>query len=369
MRVVGAHRRGAGLAPCLLRFICSSPIVRSPGTCSRASITFTPGRVPTRIPARPRRRRTSWMSVHRLKLDRRAVGRAACRWLGRLRSSLRSEAALAAVVEVEHRHAGGEGAEERLVAVAVAADDLHLPAARLHVLGEVERGADRAAHVPGGPQEDRQAPLAVLARLGADRAQQHAAHGAHEEALDPAEDGRPRYNLHRSIVTARGLEEDAERRADPRDGLPAAARGRRSGQAAARRRPPDRGARVRDLHAALGLDAAARAARQPLADPLAARAAPALRLRALRPEVVGALDEGAGPRHPRRRLPAVGPPAAPRAHRQPQVDHRRQDAQQRLHRRPPARGVAGRALHLPAPPPGRDRALAAEVQRRGRATS
>src|SRR4051794_5003816 len=133
-----------------------------------------------------------------------------------------------------------------------------------------------------------------------------------------------------SIVTARGPEEDAERRADPRDRLSAAARGRRSGQAAARRRPADRGARVRDLHAPLGLDAAARAARQPLADPLAARAAPALRLRALRPEVVGALDEGAGARHPRRRLPAVGPPAAPRAHSQPQVDHRRQDAQQRL---------------------------------------
>ena len=68
----------------------------------------------------------------------------------------------------------------------------------------------------------------------------------------------------------------------------------------------------------------------------------------------------------RRRVPAVGPAAAPRAGRQRQVDHRRQDAQQRLHRRPPARGVAGRALHLPAPPPGRDRALAPGSTRRGR---
>ncbi len=66
----------------------------------------------------------------------------------------------------------------------------------------------------------------------------------------------------------------------------------------------------------------------------------------------------------RRRVPAVGPHPAPRAGRQRQVDHRRQDAQHRLHRRPPARGVAGRALHLPAPPSRRHRALPGRVQER-----
>ena len=180
-------------------------------------------------------------------------------------------------------------------------------------------------------------------------------------------------------VTARALEGDDQRRPDPRDGLPAAARRdpRRQPEedAAAHacrpgacRRPARRGAGVRDLHAALGLDAAARAARQPLPDPLAARAAPALRLRQLRPEVVGALDGRARPRHQGRRVPAVGPPAAARARRQREVDHRGQDAQQRLHRRPPARVLAGRALHLPAAPPRGDRALAAGVQGPSRPT-
>ena len=171
-----------------------------------------------------------------------------------------------------------------------------------------------------------------------------------------------------AIVTARDMEGDDQRRADaarPATSCSARKRRRRPSRrgarasAAARRRPPRRGARVRDLHAALGLDAAARAARQPLADPLAARAAPALRL--------GHFDKKWSERSmtefgldtKRRRAPAVGPAAAPRAGRQRQVDHRRQDAQQRLHRRPPARVLARRALHLPAAPPGGDRALAA----------
>ena len=74
---------------CFERFICSSPTVFRPGACSCASIRFTPGRVPTRIPARPRRRRTSWMSVHSVKLDtaRSALG---MNTLVRERSSLRS---------------------------------------------------------------------------------------------------------------------------------------------------------------------------------------------------------------------------------------------------------------------------------------
>ena len=41
--------------------------------------------------------------------------------------------------------------------------------------------------------------------------------------------------------------------------------------------------------------------------------------------------------------------------------HRRQDAQRRLHRRPHQGVLAGRALDLPAPPPGGDRPLAPGV--------
>src|ERR1044072_7057809 len=111
---------------------------RSRGACSWAIIRFTPGRVPTRIPARPRRRRTSWMSVHSVKLVT-ARSASGMETLLRERSSLRRGALLAGAVEFVHGHARGEGAEERLVAVAVAADDVDLPAARLHVLGEVER--------------------------------------------------------------------------------------------------------------------------------------------------------------------------------------------------------------------------------------
>jgi hypothetical protein len=98
---------------------------------------------------------------------------------------------LAPVVEVEDRHAGREGAEERLVAIAVAADDLDLPAARLHVLGEVEGGADRPAHVPGRPEDDDQPAVAAgLARGAAHDAEQHAADDARDQSLD-LEDHRP----------------------------------------------------------------------------------------------------------------------------------------------------------------------------------
>ena len=72
------------------RFICSSPTARRPGARRRASIRFTPGRVPTRIPVRPRSRRTSWMSVQTLKLvaARSADGIST---LGSLRRQLRQQ--------------------------------------------------------------------------------------------------------------------------------------------------------------------------------------------------------------------------------------------------------------------------------------
>ena len=64
-------------------------------------------------------------------------------------------------------------------------------------------------------------------------------------------------------------------------------------------------------------------------------------------------------------LPALGPDPPPRAVEQRQADHRRQDAEQRLHRRRAARVLAGRALHLPAAPSGGDRASRAGTGSRG----
>ncbi|CAA9470099.1 MAG: hypothetical protein AVDCRST_MAG38-1230, partial [uncultured Solirubrobacteraceae bacterium] len=164
-------------------------------------------------------------------------------------------------------------------------------------------------------------------------------------------------------VARRGLEADGERRAHARDRLSAeqgAPRRRPAGAADGDRRPARRGADLHPLDAALGLDAPARAARQPLADPRAPGAAPALPRRLHQVEVGGDGDEGDRARRGGPRVPAVGPRPAPRADRERQAPAGQQDAQRRLHRRSHQGVLARRALHLPAAPPGRDRPLAAE---------
>jgi len=98
----------------------------------------------------------------------------------------------AAVVERGHRHAGGEGAEERDVAIARARDDLHLVSVLDQVLGEVEGGTDRAAHAPRRPQQDEDALVRALEIVGAwgraDVAQQRRAHELEGDALGAEDD-------------------------------------------------------------------------------------------------------------------------------------------------------------------------------------
>ena len=165
------------------------------------------------------------------------------------------------------------------------------------------------------------------------------------------------------------LEEDAQRRAHPRDRLPAAARGRPRAERARAAGAPATGSIEAPVFVICTLRSGSTLLRVLLDSHSQIRSPHELHLRYVSVHFDQKWSERSmkelGLDTARRRVPAVGPPPAPRAHRQRQVDHRRQDAQQRLHRRPPARGVAGRALHLPAPPPGRDRPLA---RRRTRAS-
>ena len=362
------------LRSCLLRFICSSPTVRSPGACRRASIRFTPGRVPTRMPG------AAAQAPHELdvgpQVERRrgAVGRrhqhagaaacaAACGATPPLRRSSRSKTGTPA----------GNAAEERLVAVAVAADDLDLAAALDHVLGEVERGADRAAHVPRRPQHDDQSaarrPRAAARgrRAAARRARSRQAmrltrremggHGTRWRSLQSAR--VPWKETINGVLTrATGYQLQ-------RAGGPSPSRRRRSAPRVGQVRAGDRLVEA-PVFVICTLRSGSTLLRVLLDSHSQIRSPHELHLRYVSVHFDQKWSERSmaelGLDTKARRVPAVGPAAAPRAGRQRQADHRRQDAQQRLHRRPPARVLARRALHLPAAPPGRDRALAPAVR-------